>query len=82
MVEGRSFQVIRHRFIGYIYLGVLQMGSNIPKDVLVRWKTYGFEQYSLHRGIWDMLSPLWADPQAAVTEEVNAMVYMMTEWQW
>ena len=32
--------------ISYIYLhNVLQMDSNIPKDVLVRWRTYGFERY-------------------------------------
>ena len=45
----------RHR-VSYIYLrGVLQMDSNIPKDVLVRWKTYGFERHPLHHGIWDRL---------------------------
>ena len=49
------FKVIRHSFMGYLYLYVLQMGSFIPKDVLVRWETYGFEQYSLRRGIWDRL---------------------------
>ena len=35
-------------YIYWLYLrGVLQMDSNVPKDVLVRWKTYGFERYSL-----------------------------------
>jgi len=44
-----------HIFIGYIYVHMSQIGSNTPKDVLVRWKTYGFGRYSPHRGIWDLL---------------------------
>ena len=42
-----------HSFIDYTHLRVLQMGSE--RDVLVRWKTYGFKRYSLPRGIWDTL---------------------------
>jgi len=35
-----------HSFISYIHLcGVLQMDSNIPNNVLVRWKTYSVERY-------------------------------------
>jgi len=35
-------------FVGYIdLLGVFQMDSNIPRDVLVRWKIYGFQRFSL-----------------------------------
>ena len=36
-----------HGFVDNVYLHVLQIDSNILKDVLVRWKTYGFERYSL-----------------------------------
>ena len=45
--------------IAYIFTCVLivsQMDSNRPNDVLVRWRTYGSERYSLPCGIWDWLS--------------------------
>ena len=56
MVEGQSSRLSVIVSLLVIYLrGVLQMDSKKPKAVLVRWKTYGFERYSLPRGIWDKL---------------------------
>jgi len=63
-------------FIGYIYLRVLQMDSNIPKDILVRWKTYGFERYSWRRRIWGRLLS-GQSHKTAVAEEVDATMCMM-----
>ena len=39
----------------FICVCVLQMNSNIPKGVLTRRKTYGFERHSLRRGRWNWL---------------------------
>ena len=46
-LEVSVFKVIGHSLISWIYLCVLQMEPNIPKDILVRWKTYGSEQCPL-----------------------------------
>jgi len=49
MVIGHSFIT----FIGCIHLyGVSQICSDIPKDVLVRWKTYLCERYPPRVDIW------------------------------